>query len=43
MSSAIYKPKDVFVRPYSRVRHDREEDVCAHWRSKPTSQLTLFN
>ncbi len=42
MSYSDYKPKDVFVRPYIRLRFNRLENVVQHWRSHP-NQLTLFN
>jgi hypothetical protein len=42
MSTYDYKPKDVFVRPYTRIRFCKLECVCQHWRSHPR-QLTLFN
>ena len=42
MSYSDYRPKDVFVRPYIRVRFGNLEDVCQHWRGHP-NQLTLFN
>lgn len=37
-----YKPKNVFVRAYVRLRFGRLENVCQHWRSHP-NQLPLFN
>ncbi|SSW68630.1 hypothetical protein AVE30378_03089 [Achromobacter veterisilvae] len=35
-------PKTVYVNAYTRWRLGREENVCAHWRSAPGSQLMLF-
>lgn len=33
------KAKVVFVREYIRVRFQRLENVCQHWRSSPSQQL----
>lgn len=35
------KPKDVFVRNYTRHRFGKDENVRQHWRSRP-QQLSLF-
>jgi hypothetical protein len=42
MSYQDNKPKDVFVIPYSRIRHNKLESVCQHWRSRPY-QFSLLN
>ncbi len=42
MYQHAYREKSVFVRPYTRFRLGRFENVCQHWRSWP-QQLTLFN
>ena len=35
MKDFISRPKDVFVRAYTRFRLGRWEPVCAHWRTRP--------
>jgi hypothetical protein len=35
------KPKNVFVRAYTRIRFGELESVCQHWRSHP-HQMLLF-
>ena len=35
------RKKNVYVRPYTRIRFGKLEDVCQHWRSHP-GQLELF-
>lgn len=42
MSLYNYRRKDVFVRAYLRVRFNKVEHVCQHWRSHP-HQLVLFS
>lgn len=34
--------KDVFVRAYFRFRFNRQEHVCAHWRSRPVQLKFSF-
>jgi hypothetical protein len=42
MSYTYYRPNDVFVRQYVRLRFCKLENVVQHWRSHP-NQLVLFN
>ncbi|CAJ0783367.1 hypothetical protein R8510_05123 [Ralstonia chuxiongensis] len=32
---AYHRAKDVFVRPYVRIRFGKLENVRQHWRSSP--------
>lgn len=42
MTTSHQRIKDVYVRPYVRVRFSRLENVCQHYRSHP-NQLNLFD
>lgn len=42
MYFVAYNQRTVFVRSYVRVRFNRMENVCQHWRSPP-EQLVLFS
>jgi len=39
---AFYKPKEVFVRQYVRIRFNRLEVVTHHWRSRPRQGYLPF-
>lgn len=40
--TAVYDPKDVYVRPYTRHRFGRTEFVTDHWRSHPYQTKFFF-